>query len=100
MQSNARPGEMDFTATAELPRNSFNLISRKIWLPKLLYDSLPIFYLLAGVTALAATLYIGAWYWIVPHYVLFSAGCLHLFVTVVRRRRAPRDIVKPDSEQN
>lgn len=98
MQSNARPGEMDFTASAVLPRNSLDLISRKIWLPKLLYDSLPIFYLLAGVTALAATLYIGAWYWIVPHYVLFSAGCLHLFVRVVRRRRKAEDIVNTDPD--
>ncbi len=96
MRSNARPGEMDFTASAVLPRNSYNLINRKIWLPKILYDSLPMFYLLAGVTALAATLYIGAWYWIVPHYVLFSAGCLHLFVTVFRRRRIAEDIVKTD----
>ncbi|MGI9205546.1 MAG: hypothetical protein ACR2Q3_16140 [Woeseiaceae bacterium] len=99
MQSNARPREMDFTATAQLSRDSYKLINRKIWLPKLLYDGLPLFYLLAGVLALVATLYIGAWYWVVPHYVLFSAGCLHLFVTVVRRRRRPRDPVKPELEK-
>lgn len=89
---------MDFTATAQLPRESYKLITRKIWLPKLLYDGLPIFYFLAGVLALAATLYIGAWYWIVPHYVLFSAGCLHLCVTIIRRRRIPRDSVKTGSD--
>lgn len=89
---------MDFTATAQLPRDSHHLINRRIWLPKLLYDALPLFYLFAGILALAATLYIGAWYWVVPHYMLFSAGCLHLFVTVYRRRRAPRDPVQSNSE--
>jgi fatty acid desaturase len=61
-------------------------VTRRIWLPKFLYDCLPWFYLTAGVFALLATLYISDWFWILPHYLLFSAGCIHLGAVVFRRR--------------
>jgi len=65
---------------------------RKIWLPKLLYDALPWFYLFSGAAAFLATLYISDWFWVLPHYLLFSAACLHLSVYVFRRRfRTRRD---------
>lgn len=67
-------------------RKKSSLVSRKIWLPKLLYDSLPYFYLASGIVAFFATLYISEWFWILPHYVLFSAVCLHLGIIVYRRR--------------
>lgn len=63
------------------------LAGRKIWLPRVLYDALPWFYLLAGVGAFLATLYINAWFWILPHYVLFSIGCVHLGLLILRRRK-------------
>lgn len=59
---------------------------RKIWLPKLLYDALPYFYLISGVAAFLATLYISEWFWVLPHYLLFSAACLHLGAYVFHRR--------------
>jgi hypothetical protein len=61
-------------------------MTRKIWLPKALYDLLPYFYLTAGVAALLATLYISNWLWVLPHYLLFSIACLHLGVVIYRRR--------------
>ena len=67
-------------------RKAESLVSRKIWLPKLLYDALPFFYLASGIAAFFATLYINEWFWVLPHYVLFSAACLHLGVFVYRRR--------------
>ena len=63
---------------------------RKIWLPKLIYDALPYFYLASGVLAFLATLYISEWFWVLPHYLLFSAACLHLGVFVYRRRHRHR----------
>ncbi|MEM1174662.1 MAG: hypothetical protein AAGA33_12495 [Pseudomonadota bacterium] len=63
------------------------VVLRKIWLPKLLYDCLPYFYLASGIAALFATLYINQWFWVVPHYLLFSAACLHFGIAVFRRRR-------------
>ena len=67
------------------------LVLRKIWLPKLLYDALPWFYLAAGFAAFAATVYINQWFWVLPHYVLFSGVCIHLGLLVWRRRRRRDD---------
>ena len=50
---------------------------------------LPYFYLGAGLAAFFATLYISDWFWILPHYLLFSGACIHLGVTVYRRRNRP-----------
>ena len=69
-----------------------NLVGRKIWLPKLLYDGVPYFYFLAGITAFLATLYINEWFWVLPHYLLFSAACIHLGVMVYRRRHRRRHV--------
>lgn len=63
-----------------------NIVGRRIWLPKLLYDALPYFYLVSGFAAFFATLYISNWFWVLPHYILFSGACVHLGVAVYRRR--------------
>ena len=63
-----------------------SLVTRKIWLPRLLYDCLPYFYLTAGFSAFFATLYINQWFWVLPHYLMFSAGCVHLGIHVYRKR--------------
>lgn len=74
------------TAAGHLPRSDRSLVSRKIWLPKLLYDALPYFYLASGLAAFFATLYVAEWFWVVPHYLLFSIICVHLGIIVYRRR--------------
>lgn len=73
--------------TQRATRQTGNLVARKIWLPKLLYDGLPYFYLGAGFAAFLATLYISEWFWVLPHYLLFSAACIHLGLAIYRRRR-------------
>ena len=65
-------------------------MTRKIWLPKALYRALPAFYILSGILALLATIYISAWFWVLPHYLLFSAACIHMGLLIVRRRRGGR----------
>lgn len=80
------------TDTQQVTRVTGNTISKKIWLPKLFYDALPYFYLSAGFLAFFATLYISEWFWVLPHYLLFSAACIHLGVVVFRRRRRAADI--------
>jgi Flp pilus assembly protein TadB len=98
--SNAGTRSANLTDTQEITRNTGSLVSRKIWIPKSLYDALPYFYLVAGITALLATLYISNWLWVLPHYLLFSAACLHLGVLVLRRRKRSRsgqEITEPDS---
>ena len=48
------------------------------------------FYLTSGFAAFFNTLYLRPWYWVLPHYLLFSAGCLHIGLLVYRRRRHRR----------
>jgi len=62
-------------------------MSRKVWLPKLLYAIVPYFYLASGFAAFLATMYISDWFWVLPHYLLFSVACIHLGIVVYRRRR-------------
>ena len=91
MLSSAGSKSANLTDTQEVTRSAGSFVSRKIWLPKALYDSLPYFYLVAGLAAFLATLYISTWLWVLPHYLLFSAACLHLGVVIIRRRRRPPD---------
>jgi hypothetical protein len=78
---------MDLGANQEDSYEAEGLLQKKIWLPKLVYDCLPYFYLTAGFAALFATLYISEWFWILPHYLLFSAACLHLGFAIRARRK-------------
>jgi len=71
----------------EVTRDSGNLLARKIWLPKILYEALPYFYVAAGFAAFFATIYISDWFWVLPHYLLFSIACVHLGLLIYRRRR-------------
>ena len=72
--------------TQEITQSAGLLVSTKIWLPKLLYNALPYFYLTSGFVAFLATMYISDWFWVLPHYLLFSAACVHFGVLVYRRR--------------
>ena len=85
---------MDLGANQEESHETEVLLRKRIWLPKLLYDGLPYFYLTAGFAAFFATLYINEWFWVLPHYVLFSAACLHLGFAVRRRRTKSGDSEK------
>ena len=69
MLSTATRKEAPLTETREGKYNSDKIVSRKIWLPKLLYDALPYFYLVSGIVAFFATLYISEWFWVLPHYL-------------------------------
>ena len=86
MVSDAARKPARLSETQEVTEKTGWILSRKIWLPKALYAALPYFYLVTGVSALLATLYISNWLWILPHYLLFSAACLHMGVLIFRRR--------------
>lgn len=90
MLSNAAGKATTHTDARRSSREKGHLASRRIWLPKLIYDALPYFYLASGLAAFFATLYISEWFWVLPHYVLFSFVCLHLGVIVYRRRHPKR----------
>lgn len=84
--SNAAEKPAHLSETQQMTRDAGTLMSRKVWLPKLIYNALPYFYLFSGVAALLATIYISGWAWVLPHYLLFGAACLHMGVLVYRRR--------------
>ena len=73
---------------ADAPRKASGRISRRIWLPSAIYNALPYFYLVAGISAFFTTMYISDWFWVLPHYLLFSAACVHLGIVIYRKRRA------------
>ena len=87
---NAQTGTTVLTDTQQIACDTGDVLSRKIWLPKVLYDLLPVFYIVSGIAALLATLYISDWFWVLPHYLLFSAACLHLGGMIIRRRHRRR----------
>jgi hypothetical protein len=87
MSPAAAPKQVDANATQSLTRSLEKLATKKIWLPRLLYDGLPYFYLTAGLAAFFAALYVSEWFWVVPQYLLFSAACLQFAFAIYRRRR-------------
>jgi hypothetical protein len=89
--SNASKSAPILSETQQITREAGSLLSRKIWIPKLLYAALPYFYIFSGTAALVATLYIGHWFWILPHYLFFAAACLHMGIMIYRRRKRAKD---------
>ena len=83
---NASKSAPILSETQQITRETGTLLSKKIWIPKLLYAALPYFYILSGIASLVATLYIGHWLWVLPHYLFFAAACLHMGVMIYRRR--------------
>ena len=97
MISTAAGKPIALTETQAVTRNTGKLANSKIWLPKFLYDVIPYFYLTSGFAAFFATLYISEWFWVLPHYLLFSAACIHLGFAVYQRRHQERpDTPNPD----
>lgn len=90
MVGNAVGKTASLTDTQHGARETGKILTRKLWIPKMLYTALPFFYIFSGVAALLATVYISDWFWVLPHYLLFSAACVHMGVLVYRRRRRRR----------
>lgn len=86
MFSDVTAARAALTEIQQASQSPGSILSRKIWLPKVFYDALPCFYIVAGFAALLATLYVSDWYWVLPHSLLFAAACLHMGVLISRRR--------------
>ena len=65
--SNTAEKPASLTETQQMTRDAGRFMARKIWLPKVVYDTLPYFYLIAGIGALLTTFYISGWAWLLPH---------------------------------
>lgn len=91
--------------TSHLPRSGWlgaiaTSLTRKVWLPKFLYEGLPYFYASAGIASIASTLFVTGWYWVLPFCWLLGLMCLHGALTVWRIRRYYRLKHKADIQDH
>ncbi len=71
----------------------------RLWLSKPVYELLPYFYILAGLAALAASVYLNYWYW--PIICLMTGiGCITGGLIVWLRRRDFRQYRRPPSRES
>ena len=67
----------------------------RIWLSKPIYETLPFFYLIAGIALLIASLYLDYWIW--PELCLFGGvACLTLGLFILLKRRDFRAEKRPE----
>ena len=74
-----------------------NLLLRKLWLPRIIYQTLPFLYLLLGLAALASATHMQAWTWILPYAVLLGLVCLHVSLALITLRYRYRHRKGPSS---
>ena len=73
-----------------------NLLLRKLWLPRIVYETLPFLYLFLGLTALASAMHLQDWTWILPYAILLSLICLHAGLALITLRYRYRYRKHPD----
>jgi len=100
MPGNAAGKARQDTNITSVGRHTVEFLQKKLWLPKLVYTAIPYFYGVAGLAALFATFYIAEWFWVLPHYVLFSFACLHIGIIIFRRRRMRRSSGRDESDSH
>ena len=57
-----------------------------MWVSKPIYESLPYFYLLIGITCLGASLYVNYWYWPTICFVVGLVCLVGGLVVLLKRR--------------
>ena len=63
-----------------------NLLLQKLWLPRIVYETLPFLYLFLGLTALASAMHMQDWTWILPYAILLGLICLHAGLALITLR--------------
>lgn len=70
----------------------------RFWLSKPLYEAVPYLYLIAGLAALIASLYLDYWIWPTIGLVVGFACIIGGLVIWLRRRDFRRTLKSPDAE--
>ncbi len=70
----------------------------RFWLSKPLYEAVPYLYLIAGLAALIASLYLNYWIWPTIGLVVGFACIIGGLVIWLRRRDFRRNLKSPDAE--
>ena len=75
----------------------WQILNRKIWLPKIVYAALPLLYIGLGIYAIGAALFLSHWSWIVPYFLILGIICLHagMIVAALRWRNRKNMAAKP-----
>jgi len=77
------------------------LLLKKIWIPRGLYEALPVIYICSGLVALAAALFLPGQTWIVPWAIVFGFAVLHLGLGIAAlRHKFRRKIPGPEPEKS
>jgi hypothetical protein len=71
------------------------LLTRRVWLPRWLYEALPALYLLLGAAALAAGILVEGPAWILPLAAVGAIGLVHLGLWVATLRFRHRHRTSP-----
>lgn len=75
------------------------ILCKKLWLPKALYEALPLLYVLGGLAALLSALYLPGWTWILPYLLLLGAISMHAGLAIMTLRwrfRRDKPGLKPE----
>ena len=59
------------------------VLTRRIWLPRFVYEALPYLYIAIGIAALTSALRIPGPRWILPYLALLALACLHFGLAIV-----------------
>jgi Flp pilus assembly protein TadB len=70
----------------------------RFWLSKPLYEAVPYLYLIAGLVALIASLYLDYWIWPTIGLVVGFACIIGGLVILLRRRDFRHNLKSPDAE--
>ena len=70
----------------------------RFWLSKPLYEAVPYLYLIAGLAALIASLYLDYWIWPTIGLVVGFACIIGGLVILLRRRDFRHNLKSPDAE--
>ncbi len=69
-----------------------------MWLPKPVYESLPLFYVLTGLLFIAGAAYVAHWLWAAPYYMVFGYLCVVSGVVLFLKRLSHRRQKLQDEE--
>ena len=77
-----------------------NALLQKLWLPRLVYESIPYLYLAIGLVALISAIRIPGETWILPYLALLALVCLHVGLAIITLRYKYRQASKQKGHGN
>lgn len=72
-------------------------LQQRVWLPKIMYNLVPYFYLTNGVGALWATVHVTDWFWFLPVSITSATACFHLAHRIFSLRRSAKQAINQNT---